>query len=128
MGVLLEAFLIVNLTEEYLKNYTMIQEVWQHQPCRGYRDLCSKLHDKSESSFFGDASGKIPRPYGSSELDCELPNRGLLEGEETHTRVAVDQGNRSSQIAGCPLTPKTMTGQDFPDYEELDLMMEKVLL
>ena len=69
-------------------------------PCRGYRDLYSKWHDKSESSFLGDASGKIPRPNGSSELDCELPNRGLLEGEESHTRLKVDQGNRSSQIAG----------------------------
>ena len=57
-------------------------------------------HDKSESSFLGDASGKIPLSYGISELDCELPNRGLLEGKESHTRVAVNQGNRSSQIAG----------------------------
>ena len=50
------------------------------QPCRGYRDLYSKRHDP--------------------ELDCKLPKRGLLEGEESHTRFAVDQGNRSSQIAG----------------------------
>ena len=48
----------------------------------------------------GDASGKIPRPHGISKLDCELPNRSLLESEQPHARVAVDQGNRSSQIAG----------------------------
>ena len=38
-------------------------------PCRGYRDLYSKWHDKSEPYFLGDASGKILRPYGVSELD-----------------------------------------------------------
>ena len=70
-----------------------------HQ-CHGYRDFYSKWHDKSESSFLGDASGKIPRPHGISELDSELPNRGLLEDKESHKCVAVDQGNRSSQIAG----------------------------
>ena len=77
------------------------KKVWTTEivsPFRGYRDLYSKWQDKSET-FFGDASGKIPRPYGISELDCELPNRGLPEGKESHTRFAVDQGNRSSQIA-----------------------------
>ena len=49
---------------------------------------------KSESSFFGDASGEIPRPYGISELHCELPNRGLLECKESHARCS---GSRKSK-------------------------------
>ena len=51
---------------------------------------------------------------GISELDCELQNRGLLVGKESHTRVAVDQGNRSSQIAGWPHHSKVNNGQRFP--------------
>ena len=38
--------------------------------------------------------------HGISELDCKLPNRCLLEGKESHAHSAVDQGNRSSRIAG----------------------------
>ena len=34
------------------------------------------------------------------KLDCEIPSKSSLEGEEPHARTAVDQGNRSSQIAG----------------------------
>ena len=86
-------------------------------PSRGYRDLYSKWHDKSEWSFLGDASGKIPRPYGISELDCELTNRGLLEGEDSQIRLAVAQGNRSSQIAGWPHHSKMNDRQRFPVYE-----------
>ena len=59
--------------------------------CREYWDLYSKWRR---------CIWKIPRPHGVSELDCELPNRSLVESEEPHARVAVDEGNRSSQIAG----------------------------
>ena len=66
----------------------------------GIGTLYSNWHDNSELSLLGDASGKIHSPHGASELDCELPNGGLLECEELHARLAVDQGNRSSRIAG----------------------------
>ena len=55
--------------------------------------------------------GKFTRPYGISELDCELPSRGLLEGEESHAGFAVDQGNRSSQIAEGPHQSKINYGK-----------------
>ena len=84
------------------------------KPCCGCCDLYSKWHDNTELSFLGDASGKIPRPYGISELDCELPNRRLLEGEESHARCAVDQGNRSSHITGWPHHSEVNNGQSFP--------------
>ena len=70
------------------------------KPCCGYCDLYSMCHDNSELSFLGDASGNISPHYRISELDCELPNRSLLDGENFHARVAVDQGNRSSQTGG----------------------------
>ena len=50
--------------------------------------------------ILGDASGNTSPPHRISELDCELPNRSLLDGENFNARVAVDQGNRSSQTAG----------------------------
>ena len=94
-------------------------------------DLYSKWHDKSESSFLGDASGEILRPYGSTELDCELPNRGLLQGKESHTRVAVDQGNRSSHIAGWPHLSKINNRRRFPWLRRIGfddgVSIEKVL-
>ena len=48
---------------------------------------------------------------------CEwkaIATRGLLEGKESHTRVAVDQANRSSQIAGWPHHSKINSRQRFP--------------
>ena len=66
----------------------------------GIGEFYLKWHDRPELSFHGDASGKIHHPHGVSELDSELPNRGLLRSEELRARLAVDQGNRSSQIAG----------------------------
>ena len=42
----------------------------------------------------GDASGKIPCPHGVSELDCELPNRGLIESEKPISRCS---GSRKSK-------------------------------
>ena len=58
--------------------------------------------------------GKFLDTYGISELDCKLPNIGLLEGEESHARFAVDQGNRSSQIAGRPHHSEVNNKQRFP--------------
>ena len=67
-------------------------------------------------SYFssGDASGKIPWPYGISELGCEFPSGSLREGEESHARFAVDQGNRSSQIAGWSHHSEISDGLRFP--------------
>ena len=64
--------------------------------------------------LIGDASSKIPWPHGVSELDCELPNRGLLQSEQHHARVAVDQRNRSSPIAGWPHHSEINDGQNIP--------------
>ena len=44
----------------YLASAENCLESMCDSPCRGYRDLCSKWHERSESSFFGDASGEIP--------------------------------------------------------------------
>ena len=74
--------------------------VYDKLPCSGYWDLYSKRHDNSELSFLGDASGKIPWSHGISELDCELPNRSLLEGEKAHARIAVDRKEDGVTEAG----------------------------
>ena len=50
-------------------------------------------------SPLGDASAKIPWPNGISKLDREFPSWSLRKGEESRARIAVDQGNRSSQLA-----------------------------
>ena len=63
----------------------------------GILDLHSK-HDNSELSHLADAS-VIPWPSEISKQDREFPSRGLLEGEEPRARFAVDQGNRSNQLA-----------------------------
>ena len=65
------------------------------KPCCGYCDLYSRCHDNSELSFLGDASGNISPPYRISELDCELPNRSLLEGE--HFPCSCCSGSRKSK-------------------------------
>ena len=64
--------------------------------------------------------GLVPS-YPSSEMHLgKLPDHtefqswGLLEGEESHTRLAVDQGNRSSQIAGWLQHFKIHNGPRFP--------------
>ena len=66
--------------------------------------------------------GNFPWPQEVSELDFELPTRGLLESEEPYASVAVDQGNRRSQSLDDLISPNSITGNNFTDYEELDLM------
>ena len=53
-------------------------------------------------------------------MDLELQNRGLLEGK-------VNQGDRSNDLAEGPHHSIIITGIDFPDYGELDLMMASAL-
>ena len=168
-----EAFLIVNLPDECLKNYIMIQEIWQHHRefreekelrkvgaknhCNQYIYFAfrekqrkkvwttaivlslwltiprvsglyySKWHHNSELSFLGDASGKIPRPYGISGLDCKLPNRGLLEGGESTRALQWIKEIEAAKSLDDLNTPKSITGKDFHDYEELDLTMASAL-
>ena len=42
---------------------------------------------------------KIPWPNGISKLDRELPSRSLRKSEESRARIAVNQENRSNQLA-----------------------------
>ena len=67
------------------------------------------------------------RPYGISELDCELLNRGLLEGEESTRALQWIKEIEAAKSLDDLITPKSITGKDFPDYEELDLMMASAL-
>ena len=97
--------------------------VYDKLPCFGYWHLYSKRHDNAELSFLGDVSGKIPWPHGISELDFEVPNRSLLEGEESHARATVHQGNRNAKSLEALITPKSITGKDFTDCGEFDLTM-----
>ena len=74
--------------------------------------------------------GKFPdhTEFQSWELDCELPNRGLLERRRI-PHAPCSGSRKSKQPNRCDdlNTPKSITGKDFPDYEKLDLMMESAL-
>ena len=56
---------------------------------------------------------KIPWPNGISELSREFPSRNLRGGEESRARIAVDQENRSSQLAEGPHQSKINYGKRF---------------
>ena len=47
----------------------------------------------------------------------------MRKDEESRAHIAVDQENRSSPSLMDLINPKTITGGDFTDYEEVDLMM-----
>ena len=93
-----------------------LRNMWAKNHCNQY--LCFSVRAREKSlddrnclmSLTIQVSGLVlkvawqfPDHTRISVLDCELPKRGLLEDEESHTRLAVDQGNRSSYIAGWPL-------------------------
>ena len=158
MWLFLETFLIVNMLDEILMNYTMIQEIWQHhqesltmstilrkerieksgseEPLRSTLLTCFSVRARRKSldvkwffclslmSMTNRAVGigicihngmtipsylssemhlqKIPWPNGIPMLDREFPSRSLRKGEESRARIAVDQENRSNQLAGWP--------------------------
>ena len=66
---------------------------------------------------------KVHWPNGISKLDREFSSRSLRKSEESRARIAVDQEDRSNQLAEGPHQSKINYGKDFSDYEELDLMM-----
>ena len=86
------------VNEKFLHDTNCLKSMAHHAAGIGnctQNGLTIPSHPSSEMHL-----GQFHRPYGISELECKLPNRGLPEGEESHTRVTVDQGNRSSQIVG----------------------------
>ena len=154
-----EAFLIVNLPEEYLKNHRMIQEFWQHHRefreekelrkvwvknhCNQYFYLAfrEKLRRKvwtteivlslwltmSRVSGLCTQSGMINPSHPSSEMHpaglvnfrtkAENPTRALQWIKEIEAAKSLDDF----------ITQKSITGQNFLDYEELDVMMTSAL-
>ena len=56
---------------------------------------------------------KFPRPNGISKLGLEFPSRSLCKSEESRARIAVDHGNRSSQLAEGHLQHKINYAQRF---------------
>ena len=66
---------------------------------------------------------KIPWPNGISKLDREFPSRSLRKSEESRARIAVDQEIEAISLLKDLINPKSLTGEDFSNYEESDLMM-----
>ena len=92
------------------------------QPCCGYLDLYSKWHDNSEVSFLRDASLENSltwRVNFKTEVCSKAtnPSSALQWIKESETAKSLDDF----------LTPKPFTDKNFPDMEELDLMMAAAL-
>ena len=85
-------------------------------PCRGCWDLYSKWHDNSELSFLGDASGNIHRP---TEVCSKAKN-------PTSALQWIKEIEAAKSLVDL-ITLKSIKGQDFLDYEELDLMIASAL-
>ena len=66
---------------------------------------------------------KIPWPNGVSKLSREFLSRRLRKSEESRARIAVDQDIEATSSLKDLINPKSITGKDFSDCEELDLMM-----
>ena len=147
-------------------NYTMIQEIWQHQRelreekelrkvgaknhCNQYLYLAfkgkqekspdggkclmsmtnhaagigtctQKWHDNSELSLLGDRSEKIPDQAESQSWDVNF------RAEVCAKNLALALQWIKEILAASSLkdliNPKSITGQNFPACEELDLMM-----
>ena len=56
-------------------------------------------------------------------MDREFPGRSLRKSEESRACIAVDQEIEATSSLKDFINPKSVTGQDSSDYEELDLMM-----
>ena len=86
------------------------------------------MHGSSELSPLGDASAKIPWPNGISKLDREFPSCSSRKSEKYRARIAVDQEiEATSSLKDLINQSKIITGKEFSDYEELDLMMAAAL-
>ena len=68
-------------------------------------------------------SCKIPWPNGISKLERKFPSRSSRKSQESRARIAVDQEIEATSSLKDLINPKSITGKDFSDYEELDLMM-----
>ena len=78
---------------------------WAAHAQRERIHLCSELEMKNRlyQECYAISSQEL------EELDCEVPNRGLLEGKESHTRVAVDHGIEAAKSLDDLITPKSIT-------------------
>ena len=56
-------------------------------------------------------------------LDREFTSWSLRKSKESRARIAVAQGIEATSSLKDLINPKSITGQDFSDCEELDLMM-----
>ena len=65
---------------------------------------------------FGDASAKIPLKFQT--LDREFPSSSLRKSEESRARIAVDQEIEATSSLKDLISPTSITGKDFSDYEE----------
>ena len=96
-------------------------------PCRGYQDLYSKWHDKSELSFLGDASGRFP---DHSEFQSWIVNfRTEVCSKAKNPTLALQwiKEIEAAESLDDLITPKSITGKDLPNFEELELMMATAL-
>ena len=95
---------------------------------RGYRDLHSKLHDKSESSFLGDASGENSPTIRNSRAGLWTSEQRFSRRQRIpHARCSGSRKSKQPNHWMTLITTKSITGKDFTDFEELDLMMASAL-
>ena len=77
-------------------------------------------------SLLGNASDTIPWPNGISKLDREFPSRSLRKGEETRAHNAMDQENRSSQLAEGPHQSQILSRIGFGDGGRIETVLRWV--
>ena len=91
--------------------------------------MYSKWHDSSELSFLGDASGKIHRPHRVSDQSWIVNIRTEVCSKAKNPMLAL-QWIKEIEVAKLLddlITPNSMPGTNFPDHEELELMMAAAL-
>ena len=96
----------LSMTNHALGIWICTQVAWQFRVISTRRCIC-----------------KIPWPNEISELDREFPSWSLCKSEESRARIAADQEIEASSSLKDFINLKSITGRDFSDYEELDLMM-----
>ena len=156
-----EAFLIVNLPDECLRNYTLIHEIWQHHReftegkelrkvgvknhCnqylylafrqeRGKKSRWQKLpyvyHQPCRGNWTCIQSGMTLPSYPSSEMHLgRFHNHTEFQRWFVNFRVEVcaKTKNPTRALQWIKEIEKSMTGGDFPDFKELDMMMTAAL-
>ena len=168
--VFLETFLIANLPDEILTNYTMIQGIWQHlreegfgksesgEPLQAIPIPCFQERGRPTSLDRGNCPMSVTNNHAAgigtctqsgmtipSCLSSEMPLGKFPDHAEFQISIVNFRTEVCSKAKNLTLalqwikeieaakslddliTPKSITGKDFLDYEKLDLMMAAAL-